>query len=327
MGKSKQTIGKVKLRGKLYGFGDETSENIGNDDFKRYLTGIRIKTSSDNAHFISSKQWHNGKNKVYLYDNDGNQKVVDWDNRYNFLDSGFKPGYGVNIKKKDGETMKLLEDDFIDFILDEFEDGDDVFIYGDLNFYKNKKGEVGHNIEVKGMFPTTEPIDFDADDFEEMSDFKVNTILKETDIIGDTLFATCFVFDYYENPIEIDFEVDNNRDKELTKYLEKKLDYGDAFSVEGDIHNRVVYSKLESNSGVGRKKKTFKNNNNNKYEIESERHALQIQYLDGVTKELYTPDDIAKLKKSEEEEKQEKKKKQVDKAKKNAKKKSGGVPW
>lgn len=300
MAKNKQTEGKVAFRGKLLGL-KKAKDNIKDNERQRQINFI-VKTDKDNAHYLTVNQWKGGMKKAYLFKNtdDGNeQKVVSWAERYDYVDDGFNP-IGVKTKKKGSDkTVNLYEYDFIDFLFENYEDGDSVYIRGKMTFSQGKD-KVYKNIDVTHLFPTTEEINFKNPDFEETADFELSFVFKGSNVIDDKVITEGIVFDYKENPLRQNFVVYNDA-PDLQKFLVKEAGYGDMFKVEGMLHNRVTYKDKEKGkvdgSGMGKKRGSFENSYTER-EIESERKELEIVYSEMPTTRVYTKKEIENMKNS-----------------------------
>jgi hypothetical protein len=326
MAKSKQTMGKVAFRGKIFGL-SKAKDNIVDNEKQRKLSFI-IKTDNDNAHYVTVNQWKGSMKKAYLFknvdDGENEQKVTEWENRYKFVDDGFEP-IGVKTKAKNSEdTMSLYEYDFIDFLIENFEDGDSVFFRGKATFSEGDK-KVYHNFEPTHFYPTSEDIDFNEEDFKETSDFNLSLVFKDASVIDDKVFVNGYIFDWKEVPILEKFIVEDT-EPDLQKYLMKEAGYGDVFPVEGVVHNRVTYKEKESEkpegSGLGKKRGSFDNSYTNR-EIDSERKELQLVYSEMPLQGVYSKKDIEAFKNQEKKEGKSSKSENFD-AKKD---KPTGMPW
>jgi hypothetical protein len=300
MAKSKQTKGKVALRGKIFGL-KKAGENIVDNEKQRKINFL-IKTDEDNTHFVTVNQWKGGMKKAYLFKNEKDEdgknvnekKVVSWNERYNYTEQGFSP-IGIRTKAStDDKVISLYEFDFIDFLLENFNDGDSVFMRGDWTFSKGKDG-VYKNLEPTDFYPTKEEVDFEAEDFSETAEFSLNFIFESASPIEDKVIVSGFVFDWQENPIKLNFAVHKDI-PELQKYLIKEASFGSAFSVEGNIHDRVKYREIESTpdgEGFGKKSSSF--SGYTRREIESEFHELEITYSDMPVEGVYTKKEIESM--------------------------------
>jgi len=301
MAKNKQTVGKVALRGKIYGL-EKAKENMV-DNEKQKKINFLVKTDEDNAHFVTVNQWKGGMKKAYLFknteDDDGNRtnekKVVGWNERYNYVEDGFEP---IGIKTKadtDSDTLSLYPFDFIDFLFENYNDGDSVFMRGEMTFSEGKNG-VYKNIEPTQFYPTTNEVDFEDEDFDENSNFTLGFVFKGATPMDDKVFVEGFVFDWNETPILEKFVVENDMPR-LQKHLVKEASYGNVYNIEGIIHNRVTYKEVEKTpEGEGFGKKTGSFNGYASREIDSERKELQVTYSDMPIEGVYSKADIEGMK-------------------------------
>lgn len=204
MGKIEQTKGYVFLLGKVFGI-DKKEPNV--TDYKSTLK-IRIKTSKDNTVFATVGGWNNSPMKCKL-------KAKGMDKAEEFLTS---------------ETPEILAD--------YFKDGDSVLVKGTINVNTYNEGRL--DVEVGGIYATTEEIDFDADNFEERNEITIPAIVSGA-FDGNVLpvkFAN-----YRGEDIDQKLRVEANIIKD---FLAKEVGVGDLIPVVISIKNVAIYKEVQS---------------------------------------------------------------------------------
>jgi len=316
MAELKQTKGYASFRGILGGLdrtvGDiaegKSNKNYSNTDKIKKLK-FSIKTSDDNVHFVDVTQFKTGKSmdKAYISKRDADTgkyetQAISWSDRNKELQDGWNL-IGISLKSSDDENTKnMVAFDAIDYILENFKDGDSVFLNADIthsDYNENRYVNYG----VKKMFASKSDIEFEAEDFEEQADFEETIIFNTCYPDENGLQVLAYAVDYSKSPIEIEFVV-KNEDKEVMEYVESNLSNGDLVTVAGLINNRIVYEWTEipqetEDDGfktIGRKTKTEGNKSKPKREknIISEDKSIQIIGLDpdSIKSGLYSEEDF-----------------------------------
>lgn len=141
--KLEQTRGYAFLIGEIYGIDGKEPTNNGSRNTLR----VRIKTNKTNSVFAVVGGWNNSSMICKL------------------KAQGMDTAEEIPV----GEVADVLQD--------YFHDGDSVLVRGtiDVNTYKEGRLEVN----VSGIYTTTEPVDFDADNFEERNEITIPAIVSD----------------------------------------------------------------------------------------------------------------------------------------------------
>ena len=195
-----QTKGMFQVRGIVTGTSKEkffeTKQTKTGKPMRKLNFGV--ETNKDSITYITLDGFE--RENVYFYkraENKGEKgttKAVPWAQRFDFDEEGFNLiGVRIGLEKtvaEDGREVNdnktLTEYDACDYISMSLEDGQSVFIKGDID-YSSFNGEDGLRRMVK-FVPNQislcrNPIDFDAEDFEELSDFQQTIVFM--DIVPD----------------------------------------------------------------------------------------------------------------------------------------------
>jgi hypothetical protein len=266
-----QTKGFFKLRGIATGtvrenaFKHREFDNGG----ERNAFSFGVQTAPESTVFVNVEGYKN--DKVYLFKRSevkgqkGDQKVVDWAKRYDFVNDGFAPmGVAVGLETNDegkNITTTLLDFDAAKKVRQELEDDFPIFVRGDIEFssFKNDNGEVRRNKKfvVKNIY-NSKAIDFESDDFTETADFKqkiIYTGISKSTEPGETKFVVEAKVITYNSIEDAEFIVYNTA---LANQFKKALKPYQAMDVWGKIFNKVDAEEIEESAGVWGEEDSFK---------------------------------------------------------------------
>jgi hypothetical protein len=145
MGKKKleQTKGYAFLIGEIYGIDNKEPMKT---DYKNTLK-VRIKTNKNNSVFAIVGGWNNSTMSCKLK----------------------AQGMDVAEEIPVGEVADVLQD--------YFHDGDSVLVRGSIDVNTYKDGRL--DINISGIYATSEPVNFDSEDFEERNELTIPMIISE----------------------------------------------------------------------------------------------------------------------------------------------------
>jgi len=162
------------------------------------------------------------------------------------------------MKAANGYELILPDYDLVERINTEFNDGDFVVVWGEIQY---STYETADNITkqqtkfaIKGVKKASEPIDFESN-FEEQNDFTQGIVINEIELDNPAkkLFIHAYIINYGEKFVQTTFEVNTNNpnvDAEFLKNL-KSLKFGDYIKVLGKIHYKSISEEI--NDGWGKK--------------------------------------------------------------------------
>lgn len=311
MAELKQTKGFANFKGIIGGLDkikDGTAdEKLYKEDEKIKKMKFTIKTSDDNMHFLELIQFKMGKAMEYAYISRKNEETgkfewqkIAWEKRNEPMTDGWRI-IGIDVKAVGDEKRKsMVAYDAIDYIKDNFNDGDSVFIGAEIS-HSEGNDQLYTNFSVKKMFATKDPIDFESEDFEEISEFDETVVFKTSYPDENGLAVLAYSIDYKGDTSQVQFLV-KNEDKEVADYIEKELNLGDSVKVAGIINNRAEYEYVdvgdeeeqEEENIIGRKTNSQKRQKRQERHIKSQERNLQITSLDvgSIEKGLYKEEDL-----------------------------------
>lgn len=293
----KQTKGYANFRGVISGLHNRRSGSSKTEmDWGTKLLFF-IKTSEHNSIPVELIQFKSQIGRpVYISNRDEDGKIetkpVEWSQRNQKFDGWQLIGTSVRSKNHE-EVSNLVPIDAIEYILDNFEDGDSVFVNCDIT--RSESGDKKYtNYTIKRIYATNEPIDFEAEDFEEITDFREEFVYNEFFVNkkDNKAFVSGNVINYGDKvvPVVYTVELKTDDDKAIVDYLEKNSSYGDVLTVEGIIHNRVIGEWIENETTqrvVGRGRQSFQRPERT-FIIKGEKKEFQILSIADVKKGLYT---------------------------------------
>jgi hypothetical protein len=231
--------GSFRIRGKIVGFTDQSikEDRTKSTNRPRKVLRLTVQTSPTNKVFLEVTGYKMDAVTVYNKKMEKSKQIT-WDDRKN-------PNY--NTGKTDQFNVIQQNWDLIDDIKANFESSNDVVIIGKNNFSKSDV-RTYDKYEITKIYKSTDPIDFEADDFDEENTFDQECTFVSAEIINDKVSVNTYIFQSgmgKDSPLEIipkDFIIYPDKDPELGKFATDMLKvrkFGDTFKVFGRINNQV----------------------------------------------------------------------------------------
>ena len=191
----------------------------------------------------------------------GTTKKVAWKDRKKSPGDGFRL-IGVNISTGKDENGKNINETFVEYdaiehLHNSLKDDESVFIKGNLQFssYTNKNGQTRRKVELvpTQISYTQKPVDFDADDYEEMCEFEnvlvfssIDKELDENDKPTSRYILSGYAIGY--NSVEnVSFIIDADHAK-LANNIKKAMKTGYAIKTFGRVNVINDISVVEDDS-------------------------------------------------------------------------------
>lgn len=258
-----ETKGSFQLQGTVLGMEKDSAfqEKLTKTGKKMNFAKFGVKTSKENTVYVDL----NGMVRDFVYFGKRNKdtgkyetKKILWDQRHTFKEEGFRM-IGVNIGieqfvddsgKKQNKRKVLAEYDACEYIGNTLKDDTDVFIKGKIEFssFVNQKGEMSRGTKFipNQISALKSPLDMDAEDYKEKSDFTQTIIfmgidLDDSDVNDKKALLQAKVITY--STIEdVEFVV---RDKSLFQTFKKNLKPYTSIQVHGNILNKALAEEVE----------------------------------------------------------------------------------
>lgn len=263
-----------------------------------------INTSEHNSIPVSITAWANSIGEdVYISTTDRSSaretKPIDWSKRNEEYEGWELIGIKVKGKAQD-KAKTYVEHDAIQYIYDNFDDGDAVFVNCEVE--RSPSGETIYtNYNIKQMYPLTDKFDYEAEDFIEISDIKDTFVFKEMAVNEKRALVKGVVVNYGDKLADVEYVIDTKEeiDREIIKYIKENCSLGDVLSVEGIVHNATIGKWVETEGAkkqgnlVGRSTHSFnKNKSGKRFVVTGERKELQLIGIADLQKQVYTEDDL-----------------------------------
>lgn len=300
--KLEQTKGQFKLMGKVKGIENENAlrEGTTKSDKPYKALSFFVETSPTNA--IKVEMFAMERDVVYAYSSKAKEtKKVNWADRHKNHNDYKVIGVRLGLEKgEDGKNIvkQLVEWDAVEELTESLKDGDSVFVSGNIDFqqFKNKEGVLVESTkyQIGQVSKTKKPVDFDAEDFTEMSQFEQEVVITgaeidKTDKENPKLMVTAKTINYKGEDTDTTFIVEagkNDKLKKLATNMKKRFKFGDFIKVFGLCVNRTELEEAEESveeddwGGETDVKDSFNNNYIRNYIQE-----LQITSVDSSTYE------------------------------------------
>lgn len=270
-----QTKGFFQIRGIATGLKREGALKHSTYDSgsKKNALNFGIKTSPESIVYTQVEGY---KNEVaYLFKQSeekgkqGEQKVVPWENRYDYEDEGFNV-IGVKVGLEKGEDGKNIVNNLVDYdaaeeIQKSLDDDTPIFVRGNLDFssFKTKDGDVRRNKKflITNLYLSKE-IDFDAEDYTETADFKQKIIftgIQKSDEKGESKFIVDAKIVSRNSIEDTEFIIYNTS---LANQFKKSLKPYTAIDVMGKIFNKLDVEEIKEEKPLWGEANSFNKANN-----------------------------------------------------------------
>lgn len=234
-------------------------------------------------------------------DGKGTTTKVAWKDRMKSPGEGYRL-IGVNIttgKDDDGNNINTVftEYDAVEWIAKNLKDDTSVFIKGNIDFssYTDRNGQKKRRIDmvINQISNTKNPVDFEAENFEEQCDFIDGLVFSDIDKETDENNKPTgrFILSGYSigyNSIEnVSFIIDAEHEK-LANRFKKSLKPGNYIQVYGKVNTVSNVEEVETDDGWGEPSKMKRVSG--KFRTEYVIYGADPNSID---KETYTETDIA----------------------------------
>lgn len=324
-------IGKVTRIDKDGAFKEETMDKPNNKNHGRLYRSIRFGTKTSPTNEITVGSFDYEPKEVFLWHSDKAKEEREKGGKYKGLRVPFgqweqqkeilkEQGHSVlqsRVGLTYGEDGKLQTEGLPRFvasaeIYEELNNGDSVVVEGTLRYsrYKNNQDKWVEqtNYTIEKLFKIKD-VDFEAEDFEEVTYFEQEMVFVGADIDKKEgkAYITGRVIDFMKNYNDTQFIVDftdgeGGYDAPMVKLAEafaKKMKFGDVINVFGDTLNRVIVSEVEDEeededdifAQLGGKHKP---KHAQSYTARTYVTEMQIHGVDSWDKGVYTEEDFEK---------------------------------
>lgn len=268
-----QTKSSFKFQGIVEGLSNENAYREGTigqgrSEGKEYRSvAFRVKTSENNA--LRVELFGMEQDYVYPYKqgkkdaktgkrSKGDSKKIAFEDRHDLPEGYHLIGVSVSLEKDSkGKAIRqnLVEYDAVDAIFNNLEDGDSVYVNGEIQFSmwdNDRTGETELQTKyiIKGIGRTKKPIDFQAEDFEELNSFDQEIVFTGADVdkASKSVIVSAYTIQYGDKFTPCTFYIRPEGDKDIEKIaavFSKKIKFGDFVKVVGLAFNKSEEVEVE----------------------------------------------------------------------------------
>jgi len=247
--KLEETKGTFTIKGKIDGLNSDYAvrEGVTSTDKDYKALSFFVYTAPTNR--VRVEMFGMEREVIYYSSKAKQSKRVPFENRDKVSLKGYQlMGVNINASGKKNDRKTLIEYDAVDYIREHFNDGDTVYIKGQLDFseFENQQGEKINKTSFRiNSIKKEEDIDFKDEDFTPHAFFKQDIVVNELMEEDGKLFIHAKIIKYKGDLADATFTVDSQRLKKFTKTLKKNLKFGDWINVKGWIVSEEIEGEEE----------------------------------------------------------------------------------
>lgn len=254
--KLEETKGSFTLKGIISGLSNDNSVREGVTQSDKDYKAISFDIESSPTNRVRVEMFGMERDVYYYSSQKKETKKISFENRGKVTLKGFRlMGVNLNPTGNKNDRKTLIEFDAVDYIKENFKDGDSVYVTGNLDFsvFENKQGEVVNKtaFQIKSITKEKEPIDFNDEDFQPHAFFKQDIVVTELDEVENRLMINSKIIKYKGELVDATFIVDAERLKKFAKTLKKNLKFGDFIHVKGWIVSETIEEEAPQEDSEG----------------------------------------------------------------------------
>lgn len=248
--KLEETKGTFTLKGIIDGLESDYAvrEGVTSTDKEYKALSFFVQTSPTNR--VKVEMFGMERDVIFYSSKAKQSKKVPFENRDKVSLKGYQlMGVSINASGKKNDRKTLIEYDAVDYIREHFNDGDTVYIKGQLDFseFENQHGETINKTSFRmNSIKKEEAIDFDSEDFIPHAFFKQDIVVNELMEEEGKLYVHAKIIKYKGDLADAIFVVDSERLKKFSKTLKKNLKFGDWINVKGWIVSETIEGEEEA---------------------------------------------------------------------------------
>jgi len=311
------TYGNFKVRGIVSGLGSNYAfqEKETNNGFVHREVKFNVKTSPDNI--VQVKLWAGKFDKLKITtedrDDDREDQFLEYtDDVYEKIPEGYEPFMPVTIglygQNEEGKNTSVKRGGFdaVKEIYDNLKDGDVVFVKGRNKFRKHNENTY-EELEINGIYHSNANMDFESEEFEELSAFDQTVVLVDGELDKNTKRANLFTYiitDKEGTFIQHPFHVDASKGQKFANMGKKltKFPFGTEIKLVGNLLRTVEYEdeqdtpEEDDDLMADRPTGYEKRNNNNKPAIKGVVKEFEVTgaFSKTIIEGKYSEDDFMK---------------------------------
>jgi single-stranded DNA-binding protein len=252
--KLEETKGDFKLSGIVVGIAKENSFVSGETKFGKAYNTVKFGVKTSPINIINVELYGQEQDFVYPYSSvDKKSQKLAFKDRHNKMDDTYHI-IGVNVTSEGSEKETYVEYDACEPIHQGFNDGDSVFITGELkpNSYISNSGELVSSFKysIKSITFKEKPVDFDDPKFKETASFEQDIVITDTSLDNKTnkVIVNGYAIGYADSFKQVQYVIHHDKNEKLgNNFL--KLKFGDYIKVLGTCINSPTVEEVEDEWG------------------------------------------------------------------------------
>lgn len=252
--KLEQTVGSFKLSGIVVGITKENAFTSGETKFGKLYNTVKFGVKTSPINILNVELYGQEQDFVYPYSStDKKSQKIAFKDRHNELDDTYHI-IGINVTTEGSEKETYVEYDAPEPIHQGFNDGDSVFITGELkpNSYISNSGELisSFKYSIKSITFKEKPIDFDDPKFKETASFEQDIVITDTDLDkkANKVIVNGYAVGYADSFKQVQYVIHQDKNEKLgNNFL--KLKFGDYIKVLGVCINSPTIEEVEDEWG------------------------------------------------------------------------------
>jgi len=252
--KLEQTKGSFKLSGLVVGITKENSFVEGETKFGKLYKTVKFGVKTSNTNILNVELFGQEQDFVYPYSGTENKsQKISFKDRHNEMDDTYHI-IGINVTTEGNEKETYVEYDAAEPIHQGFNDGDSVYITGELipNSFISTGGDLVSNFKysIKSITFKEKAIDFDDPKFKETASFEQDIVITDTNLDKKTnkVMVNGYAIGYADSFKQVQYVIHYDKNEKLgNNFL--KLKFGDYIKVLGVCINSPTIEEVEDEWG------------------------------------------------------------------------------
>lgn len=248
--KLEQTKGSFKLSGIVTGIAKENTYSEGETTIGKAYKTVRFSVKTSPTNIINVELYGVEQDFIYPYSSTEKKSMkIPFADRHKELEDTYHL-IGVNVKTEGNEKETYVEYDAVEPIHQGFNDGNSVFVTGELkpnSFISNSEEFVSNfKYSIKSITFKEKAVDFEDPKFQEISAFEQDLVITNTNLDKSTnkVIVNGYAIGYADSFKQVQFVIHYDKNEKLgNNFL--KLKFGDYIKVLGNCINAPTNQDVE----------------------------------------------------------------------------------
>jgi len=252
--KLEETEGKFKLSGIVVGITKENAFSEGETKYNKLYKTVKFGVKTSSVNIINVELFGQEQDFVYPYSStEGKSQKLAFKDRHNEMDDTYHI-IGINVTTEGKGKETYVEYDAAEPIHKGFNDGDSVFITGELmpNSFVSTSGDLVSSFKysIKSITFKERPVDFDDPKFQETASFEQDIVITDTNLDkkANKVVVNGYSIGYADSFKQVQYVIHYDKNEKLgNNFL--KLKFGDYIKVLGTCINSPTMEAVEDEWG------------------------------------------------------------------------------